>query len=242
MKFVETLIVLVLLTFAVSACADPVDAANVPSGFGSQGYEWNKLTSEQLMVLKLTRDFSRGKVAFQGCRGCHRRDGSGRADGTYPRLTGQHAVVIIKQVTDTRAGLRVNPKMEPFASQHAVSLQEIADIAEYLAYVQTDDENGKGPGTSLARGKKVYEDNHCQRCHGSAGEGSASLVYPVVASQHYNYALREMQHIKEGSRANAHPEMAKVLRQISHTDLQALADYVSHLPDYRRVSVTSPVK
>jgi cytochrome c553 len=242
MKFIQYLLASVLLMAAAVAGADTVDAAKAPGGLGNKGYVWNKMTREQVDILKLSGDFGRGKVAFQGCRGCHRGDGSGRSDGTYPRLTGQHAIVIVKQVTDTRAGLRMNPKMGPFASAHAVTPQEIADISVYLAYVQSDAENGKGPGTNLARGKRLYEENRCQECHGPAGEGDASKVYPVLASQHYAYALREMQHVKEGTRSNGHPDMAKVLKGVAQADLESLADYVSRMPDYRRASSTSSTK
>lgn len=236
MRCLPSLMALVLGAFATLAWGDAADEAKAPEGFGSKGYVWNKMTREQVDILKLPGDFARGKEAFRACRGCHKSDGSGLPDGTYPRLTGQHAIVTIKQVTDTRAGLRVNPKMAPFASQHAISLQDIADIAVYLAYVQTNTASGKGPGTHVARGKQVYEANRCQRCHGSQGEGDEAKVYPVVAAQHYAYALREMQHVKEGSRSNAHPEMAKALAKISVGDMEAVADYLSRLPDYRQAA------
>jgi cytochrome c553 len=103
----------------------------------------------------------------------------------------------------------------------------------YLAYVQTSVPNGKGPGSSVARGKQLYQANRCQRCHGLEGEGDEAMVYPVVAAQHYAYTLREMLHIQEGSRSNAHPEMAKVLQGVALADIEAMADYLSSLPDYR---------
>lgn len=239
MKIIQALIFLVIAITGPLAWADPADDVKSPGGLGAKGYEWNKLTREHADILRLTGDFARGKVAFSGCRGCHRADGAGRPDGTYPRLTGQHASVIIKQVTDTRAGLRVNPKMLPFATEHAISLQEIADIADYLSKVQTVAENGKGPGTNVARGKQVYEANRCQRCHGLAGEGDAGRVFPVVAAQHYAYTLLEMQHVKDGSRSNGHPDMSRLLKPISREDMEAIADYLSRMPDYRSAGTQS---
>ena len=233
MKIIRTLFCLSIVITGNLAFADPADDIKAPGGLGNKGYVWNTMTRERADILRLTGDFARGKVAFSGCRGCHRADGAGRPDGTYPRLTGQHASVIIKQVTDTRAGLRVNPKMLPFAAQHAVSLQEIADLADYLSKVQTLSENGKGPGTKLERGRQVYESNRCQRCHGLAGEGDPGRVYPVLAAQHYAYTLLEMQHVKDGSRSNGHPDMSKLLKLISREDMEAIADYLSRMPDYR---------
>lgn len=220
-----------LTTFG--AQADPADSVPSRLGFGSKGYVWNKMTAEQVAAMKLTGDAASGQQAFRGCQGCHKPDGAGRVDGSYPRLTGQHAVVIVKQVTDTRAGIRINPKMSPFASEHALSLQELADIAVYLSGVTSLAENGMGDEKDARRGAKRYAQLRCDRCHGKAGEGNAAKIYPVVAAQHYNYLLREMEHVQAGTRGNSHPEMVKGLRGVSPADLAALASFMSRLPDHR---------
>lgn len=224
---------LTLALAATTAAADAIDDAPSPRGYGSKDYVWGKMNRERAEALRLDGDAQRGKEAFRACRGCHRPDGAGLRDGTYPRLSGQHASVIIKQVTEVRAGIRVNPKMEPFASDHAVSVQEIADIARYLSGVESMRENGKGPDDMSARGRALYLEQKCDRCHGLRGEGNAGESYPVVAAQHYGYLLREMRHIQEGTRGNLHPEMAKAIAGLASTDLEAIADYLSRLPDYR---------
>jgi cytochrome c553 len=219
-----------LLLLAPAAQADPADATPSPIGYGSRGYQWNGMTPEQVEVLKLTGDTTRGKDAFRGCQGCHRREGVGRPDGTYPRLAGQHAVVIVKQVTDTRAGVRRNPKMDPFASDHAVSLQEIADIAAYLSTLRGPVEVGLGPADIAPTGATLYTKLGCADCHGAAGEGKDTKIYPVVAGQHYPYLLREMEHVRDGQRGNSHPDMVKALKGQTTADLQALASFMSRLP------------
>jgi cytochrome c553 len=218
------------LLLAPAAQADPADAAPSPIGYGSRGYQWNGMTPEQVQVLKLTGDQARGKDAFRGCQGCHRRDGAGRPDGNYPRLAGQHAVVIVKQVTDTRAGVRRNPKMDPFATDHAVSLQEIADIAAYLSALRGPVEVGLGPADIAPAGATLYTKLGCADCHGAAGQGNDTKIYPVVAGQHYPYLVREMEHVRDGQRGNSHPDMVKTLKGRSAADLQALASHMSRLP------------
>lgn len=245
MKFITILFSLVLMLFGLGAQAaapthEPAKA--VPAGIGTKGYVWNQMTREQADILKLTGDFNRGKVAFQGCRGCHRSDGSGRTDGTYPRLTGQHAIVIIKQVTDTRAGLRVNPKMGPFAAEHAVSLQELADIALYLSFVQSEAVNGKGAAGTVASGKEIYFKNKCAMCHGKSGQGDEKEVYPVLAGQHYAYLLRELKFIRDGSRGNSHPDMVKIVKKMTDQDFEAVSSYLASLPDYRFADKTTGSK
>lgn len=218
---------------SAGALADTADAVPSKLGFGSKGYVWNRMTPEQVAVMKLTGDAARGKEAYRGCQGCHKADGAGRVDGTYPRLSGQHAVFIVKQVTDTRAGIRINPKMAPFASEHAVSLQEVADIAVYLSTLTSLAENGKGDAQDARRGAALYTSLRCARCHGKAGEGDAAKIYPAVAAQHYAYLLREMEHVQAGVRGNSHPDMVKGLRGVKSADLVALASFMSRLPDHR---------
>lgn len=227
-----------IVAVALASMGLPIAAAEKPTEsnrvvFGGKNYEWGKLLPEQVEIFKLTGDATRGKEAFGGCRGCHKPDAGGLMDGTYPRLSGQHASVVIKQVTEVRAGIRVNPKMQPFSSDHAVSTQEIADIAVYLESLESYRENGKGSGAYLALGKKLYESGNCASCHGDRGEGKASMAYPVVAAQHYGYLLRELDYIQKGTRGNSHPKMVKAIEHYSREDLEAVADYMSRMPDYR---------
>ena len=233
MKKAAAVLMSLLLLPWQTALADAADAVKSPKGYGSKGYVWGKMLPEQVEVLKLSGDVARGKEAFRGCRGCHKADAAGVTDGTYPRLTGQHASVVIKQVTEVRGGVRINPKMEPFSADHAVSPQEIADIAVFLASAETARENGKGEGDFQAKGKQLYEQGKCMKCHGRDGEGNAEKAYPAIAAQHYGYLKREMEYIQRGIRGNSHPDMVKAIRHYKHTDIEAMADYLSRLPDYR---------
>ncbi|GMV47666.1 MAG: hypothetical protein AMXMBFR66_30640 [Pseudomonadota bacterium] len=57
----------------------------------------------------------------------------GRPDRTCPRLAGQHDTVLIRQMTDVRAGRRSSPRMLPVAERHVLTPQEIAELAAYLS-------------------------------------------------------------------------------------------------------------
>jgi len=179
-------------------------------------------------ALKLKTDRERGRIAYEVCQGCHRPDGLGRPDGSYPQLAGQFAAVLIKQMADIRTGIRDNPKMHPFISVRLINLQEMADIAAYLQALKVPTENGKGPGTDLARGARFYERN-CQDCHGQQGEGDDAEFYPVVAGQHYLYLVRQIRNIRDGARGNANRTMRRELRGYTDADIDAVADYISRL-------------
>jgi cytochrome c553 len=194
---------------------------------------WNDIKGEELIALQTKGDPVHGELAFRPCHGCHRKDASGRTSGTYPRLAGQHATVLIKQITDIRAGRRLNPKMAPFIEDHALSPKDIADIAAFVQSLPISPENGKGPGAGLALGKQLY-DLDCAKCHGDRGEGNAEKFYPMIAAQHYRYLLREMQFIRDGDRHNSNPEMVTVIKPYAASDLEALADYLAQLPPPKR--------
>ncbi|MDD5247676.1 MAG: c-type cytochrome [Rhodocyclaceae bacterium] len=203
-------------------------AAFVAVAASAQTPAWNDIKGEQLIALQTKGDPARGQAAFEPCEGCHRKDASGRTSGAYPRLSGQHGTVLIKQIADIRAGRRINPKMEPYIDDHALTPYEIADIAAYLQGLPISAENGKGPGAGVAAGKQIY-DKDCATCHGPGGEGSAAQFYPMVAAQHYRYLLREMEFIRDGDRKNSNPEMVKVIKPYTNSELETVADYLAQL-------------
>jgi cytochrome c553 len=198
--------------------------AQTPTSNDSQG--------ELKTVLELKGDAARGRAAFETCVGCHRPDASGRTSGAYPRLSGQHGTVLIKQIVDIRSGQRLNPKMQPFIEDHVLTTYDIADIAAFLQALPVSADNGKGPGTGLARGRQIY-DADCADCHGARGQGSAKRFYPMVAAQHYRYLLRELKFIRDGDRRNADPDMVKIIKPYTSAELEALADYMAQLPPPR---------
>ncbi len=217
--------VLVLLFIASSAWAGTPPQAEQ----GVRTRSWNELYPEWIEVLRLKGNAGRGAEAFVVCQDCHRIGARGRADGSYPRLSGQHASVIIKQITDVQTGRRHNPRMLPFVDRHAITPQDIADIAVFLRNLPVTTDQGQGPGDKLSQGKTLYVKD-CAICHGNSGQGNAESLYPRVSGQHYRYLLRESRTIRDGKRHNAHPEMLSTIRRYTEFDLAAVADFMSRLP------------
>lgn len=69
------------------------------------------------------------------CTGCHSPGGSGNEPAAYPRLGGQHAAYIEKQLKDFRAGNRTNDGDTQTMRQVAQHLSdaEISALANYIA-------------------------------------------------------------------------------------------------------------
>lgn len=198
-------------------------------GIESNDYIWNEVKDEALLALRASADPGRGAVTYKLCHGCHRAGGLGSEDGLYPRLAGQHDTVLIKQLVDIRNGVRDNPKMYPFADQHAISTQDIADLAAYLSQQPAPLNNGRGPGTQVAAGAALYA-RDCASCHGKSGQGRPEKFYPRLAGQHYLYLKHELNEIATTGRRNANPKMVRVIKRYSESEMVAVADYLSRLP------------
>jgi cytochrome c553 len=217
----------VLLTLTAAAVAFAGPPAPKKEGIEGKGYKWNAQEGEKIEALKLKGDVKRGEEAYEVCSACHLPSAAGRPDGTFPQLAGQHTTVIIKQMADIRAGLRDNPIMYPFAATLTDS-QELADVAAYIQTLKIPHDNGKGTGTDLETGKKLYA-RDCETCHLKNGEGAKDKFYPVLAGQHYKYMLRQATEIRDGKRRNANPDMVKVIKPYTDKEIDAIVDYMSRL-------------
>jgi cytochrome c553 len=121
---------------------------------------------EYVEVMALTPNVDNGRQAYLTCAVCHRPEGWGSPDGSYPQIAGQWRTVIIKQLADVRARNRDNPLMYPFSVPRILGgPQSIADVAAYVAQLPMTPDNGLGPGVDLALGEQLYEE-HCVKCHG----------------------------------------------------------------------------
>jgi len=180
-------------------------------------------------VMSLSSDLENGKRVYLTCAVCHRPEGWGTREGTYPQIAGQLRTVIIKQLADIRSRNRVNPIMYPFAVPRILGgAQEIADVAAYISQLPMTPDNGVGPGRDLALGEKLYAEN-CVECHGKQGEGDEQEHIPALWGQHYRYLTRQFEEIKVGKRRNADQEMRKQIKRFSGRDIRAVMDYTSRL-------------
>ncbi|TWH71324.1 cytochrome c553 [Azomonas agilis] len=81
--------------------------------------------------------FRGGKLeqGMPACTGCHGPNGSGNAPALFPRLAGQHATYLTKQLTDFREGLRTNDGDAQIMRSIAAKLSN-KDIEALASYIQ----------------------------------------------------------------------------------------------------------
>jgi len=166
-------------------------------------------------------------LATERCAVCHGEQGQSVAPD-FPRLAGQNAGYVFKQLKDFASGHRSSPVMLEKARQ--LSDEQMFAIGQF--YQSMHPTVTKVADAKLAQvGEFVYERGNthtalpaCVTCHGSAARGTAEL--PRLAGQHPDYIVRQMKAFKDRSRMNDSAIMHLVADRISEMELQAVAAYL----------------
>jgi len=178
-----------------------------------------------------------GKTKSAMCAACHGADGNA-AIPMYPKLAGQSASYIAKQLADFKLGMtsggkegRADPVMGGMTM--ALSEQDMADLAAYFASQKAT----AGSGTANEIGKKLYLGGDatrgvtaCVACHGVNGKGMNNAGFPAVASQNSAYIKAQLEKFRDGSRANDKAKMMQnIAIRLEDKDIEALTQYISSL-------------
>ena len=75
-------------------------------------------------------DAAAGKTKAAACAACHGVDGNS-TNPEWPKLAGQHAKYLEKQIKAFKSGARKDPLMSPMVAN--LSDEDIADLAAYYA-------------------------------------------------------------------------------------------------------------
>ena len=177
--------------------------------------------------------FSNGdaKRGVAACMSCHGPNGVS-GGGAYPKLAGQHAVYIVKQLKDYKAGKeRPNAVMGAFAG--LLTDEDMANVAVYL------EKQTPGLGTaknkaSIELGQKIYRGGipakgvaACAACHGPTGSGIPAQ-YPRLSGQWAEYTEAQLVAYRAGDRKNS-IQMTGVAAKMSDAEIKAVSDYVAGL-------------
>ena len=75
-------------------------------------------------------DAAAGKARSAVCAACHGPDGNS-TNPLWPKLAGQHAAYIVKQIKDFKSGARKDPVMSPMAAP--LTDQDAENLAAYFS-------------------------------------------------------------------------------------------------------------
>jgi len=184
-------------------------------------------------VAQAAGDASAGEAKVGSCVACHGEKGDS-AVANFPKLAGQHAGYIAKQLADFKQGeTRSDPLM---AGQVAgLSEQDMADIGAY--YAKQSASMGQANEELAALGEKLYRGGNsskgvtaCIACHGPTGAGNPSANFPLLSGQHTDYLVKALKDFRDGKRTNdLNGMMQDIAGKMSDREITAVASYISGL-------------
>lgn len=184
--------------------------------------------------------------AFEGgtpqvaCLSCHGLDGAGDGSAAFPRITGQNAWYLYKQLRDYAASTRPNEIMTPVAK--ALSEGQMQDVAAYYAAQgapypdppEADPLLVQRGGALSAVGSSEKQIQACVACHGPAGTGLPPSG-PYLAGQYAGYTELQLRFWQEDRRDNdALDVMATIAKRMTPEDVKAVAAYFAQVRPLER--------
>ncbi|KJR19497.1 cytochrome c4 [Vibrio navarrensis] len=180
-----------------------------------------------------------GKAKSQTCVACHGADGNSLLT-MYPKLAGQHAKYIEKQLKDLKLGMESAGKQgryDPVMSAMAMPLteQDMADLAAYYSSLPISPNTT--PESVVDAGKVLYTAGDAERgltacvaCHGPRGNGTELSGFPKISGQHADYIKAQLQKFRESSRGNdMNAMMRDIAKKLTDDDINTLSQYVGGL-------------
>lgn len=176
-------------------------------------------------------DLARAEEIVKGqCSMCHGEQGESSSP-VFPRLAGQHAAYVARQLADYKSGRRLSTTMQAMVQDlvpadfpalgayfekqptvaHPVADPELAQVGRYI-YLRGNADSGLPA---------------CASCHGEAGQGSETL--PRLAGQHARYTERQLRLFDKRERTNDNAVMHAVASKLTELETKAVASYVSGL-------------
>lgn len=173
-----------------------------------------------------------GKTKSATCAACHGADGNS-TNPEWPKLAGQHASYIMKQLANFKEDKRVNAIMSPMAKP--LSEQDVADLAAYFA--SQPKKLGEADQSKVALGEQVYKGGNnatgvaaCAACHGPTGTGNPAANFPALSGQQITYVKNQLNAFRKGERANdAGKMMQNVAAGMTDAEIDAVAEYIAGL-------------
>jgi cytochrome c553 len=170
------------------------------------------------------------------CDACHGAHGEGMAAAHVPRIAGQSAEYLKKQLDNYADGTRDNPVMTNFAK----ALSEKQRIKFAMQYASMTAPPSPQPKTlnavQLARGHQLaFQGDErervqaCNSCHGPDGIGVLHAA-PYLAGQSADYIASALKSFQQGTRKNDAGElMRSAVKQLNDADVIAISSYFAQV-------------
>lgn len=176
-------------------------------------------------------DLARAEAIVQGkCFICHGADGESSSP-VFPRLAGQHANYVARQLGDYKSGKRksstMQPMVEDLAAEDFRALGAYFESRQPQAHAVADAELAQMGRFIFLRGNPYSGVAACAGCHGTQGHGSETL--PRLAGQHAQYTENQLKAFSRRERSNDNTVMHGIASKLTELELKAVASFISGL-------------
>lgn len=165
------------------------------------------------------------------CAACHGEDGNS-AIPSFPKLAGQQAVYLLRELKDYKSGRRQNEVMGPLVA--GLTDEDLANLAAFYAS-QKPAPGAVTEPSLLPVGKTLYLKGNaasdipsCESCHEVDGSGSGK--FPRVAGQNVEYLLEQFRLYASGKRTNGTRVMRTIAERMSEKETRAVSEYMASMP------------
>ncbi len=220
---------------AVAAPAPAATTAAAPAAAPAAAFDIKSVEAMPVGV-------ERGKAIATGlCAACHMADGNS-AVPLQPKLAGQHAVYLEKQLNDfkpaegAKTAARENAVMGGQVAMLSADPKQYANDVKSLALWFASQKlvpatsAGVNPnlGMSIYRGGIVSKGvPACAGCHSPTGSGIPGK-YPRVSGQFADYSEAQLKAFREDQRKNSPAnQMQDIAKKLTDTEIKAVSDYMA---------------
>lgn len=183
------------------------------------------------MPLAAQADKARAEeIVASKCFICHGAEGESSSPA-FPRLSGQSAGYVVRQLSDYKSGKRKSTTMQPMVED--LSAADFKALGEFFASRPTMGHKVEDPELAQVgrfiylRGNPYTGVASCATCHGTDGHGTETL--PRLAGQHAQYTENQLKSFNKRERTNDNAVMHGIASKMSELELKSVAAYLSGL-------------
>ena len=168
------------------------------------------------------------KIVGGVCFVCHGMEGNSASE-VFPRLAGQHAEYIARQLEHFKSGLRKSTAMVDMVAK--LTPDEMKALGHYFEKQTVAPEPAKDADLA-AMGRYVYLHGNkfsgvpaCASCHGPKALGTVQL--PRLAGQHAAYLDNQLKQFHQRERTNDNAVMHAIVSKMTALEMAAVAEFLS---------------
>lgn len=191
------------------------------------------------VLAQVPGDAAAGKPLYAVCATCHGLQSEGNPALNAPKLSGQGAWYLKRQLKNFKSGARGAHDKDVYGKQMApmaATLVNDAAIDDVVAYITTLPDDPAAPALkgNAKNGQRLY--TTCAACHGADGQGIRAMNAPRLAGGSDWYLVIQLKNFKERIRG-AHPkdmygpQMTSMAATLA--DDRAIHDVVAYINTFR---------